>query len=62
MTNAAANTLPTMYCLYHFLNEYLLRRAWLMVLILLAIPPSLMLLASASSSADCVTEASVVQY
>lgn len=39
--------------------RYLLRNAWLSVLILLAMPPCCMLLSNASSSADCVTEASV---
>ena len=41
--------------------KYLLRKAWLMELILLAIPPpACMLLASASSNALCVTDASAL--
>ena len=43
------------------LGKYRLLKAWLIVLILLPIvPPSCMLLASASSRADCVTEASTM--
>ena len=37
----------------------LLRKAWLKLLILLPMVPSPILLARASSSADCVTEASI---
>ena len=46
--------------IYRPVHRYLLLSAWLIELILLAIPPpACMLLANASSKADCVTEASI---
>lgn len=43
-------------------HKYLLRSAWLIELILLAMPPpACMLLAKASSKALCVTDASVTR-
>lgn len=56
MIYSLGTVMDTVICVY---CKYRLRSAWLIVLIRLAIPPCCILLISASSSADCVTLASV---